>query len=345
MKLTKFSQLVCGAMILTSLPSFASEKIGKAEQPFSQYVNTFVGTLGYGNTYPGAQIPFGGIQMSPDTDSDYYDAAAGYKYKRNTILGFSLTHLNGTGIPDLGDFLFMPGTGEIKFTPGTHEDPDSGYRSRYSHDKEEASPNYYSVDLLDYGTCAEMTASTRSGMFRFTFPKSEESFILLDIDHTLLWDCAWSNIRFENDSTITAYKLVKGWGPERHIHMRAIFSRPFDDFGIMQDTIPVVYNTKRFRSHLEAWGTNLKVWMKFATTEGEQITVKTAISSVSGDGAELNLKELAGKDFNSVKKEGEKLWNTELGKFEAEGNQKQLETFYTSVYRAFLAPFIFLNFI
>ena len=111
------------------------------------YVNPFVGTDGYGNVYPGAQIPFGGIQMSPDTDSKYYDAASGYKYNHSTLLGFSLTHLSGTGIPDLGDFLFIPGTGEMKLDPGTREEPEKGYRSRYSHEKEWASPNYYAVEL------------------------------------------------------------------------------------------------------------------------------------------------------------------------------------------------------
>ena len=107
----------------------------------SQYVNPLIGTLGYGNVYPGAQVPFGGIQISPDTDTDDYDTAAGYKYDHPTMLGFSLTHLSGTGIPDLGDFLFVPGHGELQLTPSTHEKPDEGYRSRYSHDDEEATAN------------------------------------------------------------------------------------------------------------------------------------------------------------------------------------------------------------
>ena len=111
-----------------------------AQTKLTQWVNPFVGTAGFGNVYPGAQLPFGGIQISPDTDHDDYDTAAGYKYTKPTIMGFSLTHLSGTGIPDLGDFLFIPGTGPLKAVPGTHEDPDSGYRSRYSHEREWASP-------------------------------------------------------------------------------------------------------------------------------------------------------------------------------------------------------------
>lgn len=312
-----------------------------ALQPLIQYVKPLVGTSGFGNVYPGAQIPFGGIQISPDTDFDYYDAAAGYKYDHKTLLGFSLTHLSGTGIPDLGDFLFMPGTGEIKFTPGTHEHPEAGYRSRYVHEREWATPDYYGVDLLDYGVRAEMTSGVRSGMFCFTYPESEKAFILIDLNHTLWQSCEWSNVRFENDSTLTGYKLVKGWGPERHIYFTAVFSRPFENYGIMQDTTPVVYNTKRFRSHLEAWGKNLKVWMKFKTETGEKVYVKTAISAVSTEGAKLNIRELDGHTFETLKKAGEEKWNAELSKFIVKGSQKQLETFYTSVYHAALHPFIF----
>lgn len=217
------------------------------------YVNPFVGTDGYGNVYPGAQIPFGGIQISPDTDEHFYDCASGYKWNRQSIQGFSLTHLSGTGIPDLGDFLFMPGTGDIKLDPGTDEKPDEGYRSRFSHDEEKATPGYYGVMLKDYGVKAEMTSAVRSGIFRFTYPKSDKSFILIDLNHTLWQKCVWSNIRVENDSVVTGYKLVKGWGPERHIYFRAVFSKPLKNFMIYQDQKPVIYNTSRFRSNREAW--------------------------------------------------------------------------------------------
>ena len=223
-------------------------------EKLTEYVNPLVGTDGYGNVYPGAQIPFGGIQISPDTDAKYYDAAAGYKYNHTSILGFSLTHLSGTGIPDLGDFLFIPGTGEIKLEPGSRENPDEGYRSRYTHDEEQATPNYYAVRLQDYGVKAEMTAGVRSGMFRFTYPESEKSFIMIDMNHTLWQSCEWANLRMENDSTITGYKLVKGWGPERHVYFAAVFSRKLTGLRFMQDKKPVIYNTSRFRSSYEAWG-------------------------------------------------------------------------------------------
>ncbi|WP_278626677.1 glycoside hydrolase domain-containing protein [Parabacteroides gordonii] len=136
MKLRTYTLLAASSIALSATAQ--NEKL-------TEYVRPLVGTDGYGNVYPGAQIPFGGIQISPDTDSKYYDAAAGYKYNHTSILGFSLTHLGGTGIPDLGDFLFIPGTGEMKLDPGSRENPDEGYRSRYTHEKEWASPNYYAV--------------------------------------------------------------------------------------------------------------------------------------------------------------------------------------------------------
>lgn len=305
------------------------------------YVNPFVGTSGFGNVYPGSQIPFGGIQISPDTDNDYYDAASGYKYNHMTLMGFSLTHLSGTGIPDLGDFLFIPGTGTKKFIPGTHDNPDEGYRSRYSHERECASPNYYGVDLLDYNVKAEMTSAMRSGIFRFTFPQSDSTFVMVDMDHVQWFKTAWSQLRIENDSVISGSKLVNGWGPERYVYFVAKFSKPFRNSGIMQDGKPVIYDTKRFRSDRVAYGNKIIGWFDFNTTANEQIEVKVAISSTGTAGAYANLKELDNKNFETVKADGEKLWAKELNRFKVKGSKNQLETFYTSVYHASLHPFIY----
>lgn len=311
------------------------------EERLTDYVNPFVGTDGYGNVYPGAQIPFGGIQLSPDTDEHFYDAASGYKYAHTTLMGFSLTHLSGTGIPDLGDFLFIPGTGEVKTQPGTHEDPDSGYRSRYSHDREWSSPGYYGVELADYGVKAEMTAALRSGILRFTYPKTEQAYLMIDLDHTLWQSCPWSNLRQINDSTLTGYKLVKGWGPERHVYFAATFSRKLEGFRILQDGKPVIYNTSRFRSHLEAWGPKLMACLTFAAAEGEEVCVKTAVSGVSTEGALNNLRELDGLDFDQVKARAEQQWEKELGKYTVKGDRRTKETFYTSVYHTAQHPFLF----
>lgn len=310
-------------------------------QGLTQYVNPFVGTDGYGNVYPGAQVPFGGIQISPDTDEHFYDCASGYKWNRQSIQGFSLTHLSGTGIPDMGDFLFMPGVGDILLEPGTDDKPDTGYRSRFSHDEETASPGYYAATMLDYGVKAEMTAAKRSGMFRFTYPQTDKAFVLLDLNHTLWFRCVWSNIRVENDSTITAYKLVKGWGPERHVYMRAVFSKPFKDFMIYQDKKPVIYNTSRFRSNREAWGEKLLFTARFETSANEPIVVKTAVSATGIDGAQRNMQELQGLSFEQVRSQADRLWERELSKYQIEGTKEQKETFYTSAYHAALCPFVY----
>ncbi|MDE7126746.1 MAG: GH92 family glycosyl hydrolase [Bacteroidales bacterium] len=328
-------------ILIFSLSVLASMSLGAQDAGLSDYVNPFVGTDGYGNIYPGAQVPFGGIQISPDTDDDWYDAAAGYKYSHPTIMGFSLTHLSGTGIPDLGDFLFIPGTGRKYLEPGTHEDHAGGYRSAYSHDEEWASPGYYGVVLSDYGVKAEMTSAMRSGIFRFTYPKSDESFIMIDMDHTLWFSCEWANVRMVNDSTLTGYKLVKGWGPERHVYFVAEFSRKLDSFQIMQDGKPVIYNTSRFRSSLEAWGKKLMACVSFATEQDEEVIVKVAVSSVSTGGAMNNLREIEGMSFDQVRAGGRELWEKELSKYEVKGDRKTLETFYTSAYHAALHPFIF----
>ena len=314
-----------------------------AQERLIDYVNPFIGTDGFGNVYPGAQIPFGGIQISPDTDDYDYDVAAGYKYNKPTIMGFSLTHLSGTGIPDLGDFLFVPGTGTLKSATGTAEDPDSGYRSRFSHEREAASPGYYTVELTDYGVTAEMTAAARSGILRFTYPESKESFIMVDLDHTLRWKCEWSTVRLLDDHTIIGSKIVAGWNPSRQVYFAARFSEPIKDFVILQEGKPVIYNTKRFRSSLEAWGRGLQACIKFPTSAGQQVCVKVAVSAVGTDGALKNLSELDGKGFETVRAEAENLWEKELGKYELDPScdLRTKETFYTSVYRTAQHPFLF----
>ena len=313
------------------------------QERLTGYVNPFIGTDGFGNVYPGAQIPFGGIQISPDTDDFDYDVAAGYKYNKPTILGFSLTHLSGTGIPDLGDFLFVPGTGTLKSATGTEEDPDSGYRSRYSHQQEAASPGYYTVDLLDYGVKAEMTAASRSGILRFTYPAADSAFVMVDLNHTLRWKCEWSSVRLLDEYTIIGSKIVAGWNPDRYVYFAARFSEPIRDFVILQEGEPVIYNTKRFRSSLEAWGRGLQACVRFSTTEGQQVTVRTAVSATGTDGALLNLQEVEGKSFEEVRSQADTLWEAELGKYRLDPScdRATRETFYTSVYRTAQHPFLF----
>ena len=290
-------------------------------------VNVFVGTDGFGNVYPGAQLPYGGIQISPDCDDKDYDCAAGYKYSKPSVQGFSLTHLSGTGIPDLGDFLFLP---------GTSSDPKP---SKLDHSQEHAHPGYYGI-TLDSGVKAEMTSAFRSGILKFTYPKEAASYVTIDLDHTLYWQCEWSEVRLLDDYTVIGSKLVAGWNPSRRVFFAARFSEPIKDFTILQDGQPVIYNTKRFRSSLEAWGRKLKVLAGFENAGTLQ--VKVAVSGVGTDGALLNLEELDGKDFDKVLAEAENTWEKALGTYSLDSDDKVLrETFYTSVYRTMQHPFLF----
>ena len=296
------------------------------EEKLTDYVNPFIGTAGFGNVYPGAQLPFGGIQISPDTDNYDYDSASGYKYTKPTILGFSLTHLSGTGIPDLGDFLFMPGDGE----------------SRFSHEKESARPGYYSVVLEDSGVKAELTSALRSGILRFTYPAQDSCVLTVDLHHNLRWKNVWSSVRQIDDYTIVGSKLVNGWNPDRHVYFAARFSEPIaGNMVIYKDGEPVIYNTSRFRSSCEAWGDNLKVRFRFPYRP--EVCVKVAVSATGTDGALKNLAELDGKDFAAVQADADALWAAELGRYHVDASctLEQKETFYTSVYRTAMHPFLF----
>ena len=293
------------------------------DEKLTDYVNPFIGTAGFGNVYPGAQVPFGGIQISPDTDDYDYDVAAGYKYTKPTVLGFSLTHLSGTGIPDLGDFLFVPGDGEAPL----------------DHDKEYARPGYYSLELD--GVKCEMTSALRSGILRFSYAARDTSVLTVDLNHTLRWKCVWASVRQIDEYTLVGSKIVNGWNPDRHVYFAARFSEPIGDLVIYKEGQPVIYNTNRFRSSKEAWGTHLKVRIPFPATA--QVSVKVAVSATGTDGALKNLSELDGKDFETVQKEADAQWEKELGRYTLDPacTRKDKETFYTSVYRTAMHPFLF----
>jgi predicted alpha-1,2-mannosidase len=317
--------------------------IASAESRLSDYVRPLVGTAdNEGNTFPGPSAPFGMVQISPDTTScvTNWETCAGYSYNDPAILGFSLTHLSGTGCPDLGDFLFVPQVGKPSFVRGDADHPDTGYQSAYSHADESASAGYYRVKLLKSGVTVELTAGERAGIFRFSFPASDESSVMVDLSHVIgPWHIAESRVRIEDNSTITGFHLVNGWAKERYLYFAARFSRPFDDTEIMSSGKPVIYNTYRFRSHNEAAGTNLQFLAKYKTRAGEVIEVKVAVSAVSPADALKNLDaEIPGWDFDKLRGATCAKWDRELGKIEMTGSQPQKETFYTSLYHASLVP-------
>jgi predicted alpha-1,2-mannosidase len=339
------------ALLAAAMAAFGLSARGRAsgvmeQSRLSDYIRPFVGTEGgEGNTYPGPSSPFGMIQISPDTDKTNWDMDSGYLYTDPTILGFSLTHLSGTGCPDLGDFLFMPQVGKPALVSGTKDHPDQGYQSLFSHADESAAAAYYKVKLQKSGVTAELTAGERAGVLRFTFPASDEASIMTDLSHVInggRWKVAESRARIEDESTITGFHLVNGWAKERYLYFAARYSRPFDDAQIFSGGAPVIYNTYRFRSHKEAAGTNLQVVARYKTHAGEVIEVKVAISAVSAANALQNLDaEIPGWDFDQVREAARTQWDHTLSRIQIEGSPAQKETFYTSLYHASLAPNIY----
>lgn len=328
-----------------------------------QFVDPMIGTAKMGHTYPGATAPFGSIQLSPDTDTipyavegqynpDVYKYCAGYQYDDSTIVGFSHTHFSGTGHSDLGDFLLMPTVGKLQLNPGTESDPESGYRSVFSHDNEQAEAGYYSVLLDDHGIKAELTATTRVGMHQYTFPKSDQAHIILDLTSGIYnYDGknVWTFLRVENDTLVTGYRQTNGWARTRKVYFAMTLSKPIESYG--RNELPNrVYRgfwrkfdqTKNFP---ELAGEDLKVFFNFKTTEAEKLKVKFAISPVSTQGAIKNIQtEIPHWDFEKVKSQTQKQWNTELNKVQIEPiNQDEMVNFYTAMYHAFLGPTVYMD--
>ncbi len=304
------------------------------------YVNIALGTGGHGHTYPGATVPFGMVQLSPDTYNDDWDWCSGYHLSDNSIMGFSHTHLSGTGCGDLLDFLVVPRTGEVRLEPGDRKQPGTGYRSRFSHANEHAHPGYYSVQLDDSGVLAELTATEHAGFHRYTFPASESSHILLDLTHAygkLPSKIDWCSVRQAGRDTILAGHATNAWAQGREIYIALKFSRPFERIEFYLDDQLIANPAPELR------GTNLKAVVYFKTHAGEQILVRAGLSGVSTEGAEKNLAaEIPAWDFERVRHEAESCWRQELSKIRIETPDAIRKTiFYSSLYHTMLAPTLF----
>lgn len=289
-------------------------------QDYTALVNPFIGTGGHGHTYPGAVLPHGLVQLSPDTRNEGWDACSGYHYTDNYLIGFSHTHLSGTGIGDLGDILFLPYSGQL--TKAIGADKKVRFGSSFSHDKEKASPAYYSVHLDDYDIEAELTASLHAGFHRYTFPQSENPGLFIDLTRTIHdRGLVHSELQAVSAYEIQGMKQVKGWAPNRYVYFYAQFSEPFI-------------------ATIEA---NATAYLKFEkTNKGKQILAKVGISFVDIDGARNNLQtEITDWDFDKIRKDGHKAWNTELSKIEiTTSDKKNLEIFYTALYHSTLEPIV-----
>ncbi|MCD2424273.1 GH92 family glycosyl hydrolase [Niabella pedocola] len=328
-----------------------------------QYVNPLIGTRKMGHTFPGATVPFGAVQLSPDTDTlpydvngkynaDVYKYCAGYQYDDPTIVGFSHTHFSGTGHSDLGDFLIMPTTGPLQLNPGTAANPETGYRSRFRHATETAEPNYYKVKLEDHDILAELTTTTRVGVHQYTFPQSEDAHIILDLMHGI-YNYAdknvWTFVRVENDTLITGFKQTNGWARTRTVYFAMVFSKPFRSYGFANfKTYPYKGFYKRFdqtKNFPEMAGEQIRAHFDFGTEAGEKIGIRFALSPVSTRNALENLlAETSGQDFERIKKKGQDQWNEELGRIKIEAlNKEDQVNFYTAMYHAFLSPTVYMD--
>lgn len=293
------------------------------------YVNPMTGTGGHGHTYPGATVPFGLVQLSPDTRLDGWDGCSGYHYSDSIIYGFSHTHLNGTGCSDYGDILLMPATGEPILNNGADGKP--GYCSSFKHSSEHAEPGYYSVFLDNPGIKAELTASSRVGFHCYTFPESSQANIIIDLVHRD--DVIASSLNVISDTEIEGMRRSKAWAQDQHVYFVARFSKPFSSFSIAANDI--------LQNDLEnASGKHLKAFFQFSTHSGEKILVKVGISSVSTDGARKNLgSEMPGWDFKKAHAEANDNWNQALGRIEISGGSKdQKSVFYTALYHTMINP-------
>ncbi|MCR5180437.1 MAG: GH92 family glycosyl hydrolase [Bacteroidaceae bacterium] len=355
-----FSSIVFAAGASAPVPPRKGETAVPSKRAVD-YVNPFIGTSGMGHTFPGACAPFGAVQLSPDTDTiphnvqrhyqpEVYAYCAGYRYDDPTIVGFSHTHLSGTGHSDLGDLLLMPQTGELQLNPGTRDNPDGGYRQRFSHETEQARPGYYEVTLADNGVRAQLTATPRVGVHRYTFPQDAgEQRLILDLTHGIYnYDTKvlWSSLRVENDTLLTGFRMTQGWARCNYTYFAVTFSRPLTTYGY-RDRRPEPYQgfwgkLNRYDDFPEMGGRSVVAYFNFDASVDEPLIVKVALSAVSAEGALKNLRAEAGdKSFETICNQTRDAWQRELSSIAIEGSEDQRTMFYTSLYHTMINPSVY----
>ena len=316
-------------LALFTLGACTFSQSSESKTDYTQLVNPFIGTDFTGNTYPGAQAPFGMVQLSPDNGLAGWDRISGYFYPDSTIAGFSHTHLSGTGAGDLYDVLFMPVTLPYKEAQG-----ELGIHSKFSHQDEEASAGYYRVKLQDYNINVELTATPRCGVQRYTFPKAE-SMVILNLKKAMNWDFTMdSQIEVVDSCNIRGYRFSEGWARGQKLYFATRFSRPFKSMEMDEAEIKLKG---------EKVGTSKIARFMFDTEEGEQVTIVTALSGVSMEGAVKNLDaEAPHNDFDKYLADAKADWNKQLQRIEVTGdNDDDRVNFYTALYHSMIAPTIY----
>src|SRR5215831_16160612 len=316
----RFLSVLC---LLLFLPSLIL-----AQDDLTRYVDPFIGTGGHGHTYPGATMPFGMVQLSPDTRLTGWDGCSGYHYSDQVIYGFSHTHLSGTGISDYGDILLMP-------TVGKDAPLNQGYAAGFNHQHETARPGYYAVKLDD-DIFVELTATARAGFHRYTFPaQAKARAVILDLTHRdRVLD---SYLRVIDSTHIEGFRQSTGWAKDQVVYFAAEFSQPFSDYQVGLNN--------GIGSGSETRGLAIKAAFQFSASAAAAVLVKVGISAVSIEGARKNLAaEIPDWDFERVKAAAARTWNAELNKIQVTGGtEAQLKTFYTALYHAMLAPNLFMD--
>jgi predicted alpha-1,2-mannosidase len=344
MKFLKSLCVLFFTLCLAVLSSCKDSSTLEDQSSLSKWVDPMIGTSGHGHTFPGATLPFGMVQLSPDTYTEGWDWCSGYHYSDGSIIGFSHTHLSGTGRGDLLDILVMPISGEVKWQPGSRENPNQGYRSRFSHKNEQALPGYYSVFLDDYKIRAELTATRRAGFHRYTFEGKEEASILIDLFHSLKSDSViHASIRMVNDTLVVGSRQTRGWGEKgeaywvnHEVFFAMRLSKPLSGISIQKDGRLVAGMS-------EDSGRIIKADLKFKDSHPSQLLVKVGISAVDVEGAIKNVDaEIPRWNFDDIRVNAKKEWEDILSKILVKTNDKERRrTFYTAIYHACIAPFTY----
>jgi len=300
-----------------------------SQEDVLEYVDPMIGTDGNGNTFPGATTPLGMIQLSP-SDGDYFP---GYHYKESVIKGFAHNHFSGTGLGGMGDILLMPTSGELQLEPGTKADPDRGYSSRFSHEREEASPGYYSVWLDDYSVKVELTATKRVGFHRYTFSKAGEHHVILDPTHGVRESVSDAEVEILSDTEVRGYRWSHGACGNRKVFFYAKFSKPFAACGVSEDG-EVIRGARRAKT------LTARAFVSFEGRAGEEVDVAVALSYVDPVGAKENYDaEGRNQTFDEVHQAARSMWRDKISRIViTDSSEAKKRIFYTALYHSFIAP-------
>ena len=338
MNISTYFKAVLSITILSLFFSCTKDEHAQAKlQNLTQYVDPYIGSGEHGHVFVGANVPFGMVQLGPTNISEGWDWVSGYHFSDSTIWAFTHTHLSGTGIGDLLDIGFMPVIGDVKLGKGSPNNLESGMYSLFKRDTEVTKAGYYAVHLDRYNIDVELTTTKRVGFHKYTFPKSDQAKVIIDLKTKLNWDEPIETYLIqENDSTISGYRFSKGWADNQKVFFHAIFSKPMNGF-LVSESDEDIQEAKELKAK-GVFGQAL-----FDMEDKEELYIKVALSPTSIANAKLNMQaELTGWDFEKTKKDADQAWNEELNKIQIETTDHTTQhIFYTALYHTMIAPSVF----